>query len=288
MIRLMRFSVVVRPATLADEEALARLLLRANCLYLGSLSLTARALLDHPLQFTAWEGERLGGYLAVTILHPSTAKIEGAAIRYRRDGDHYLRELLMAVEAQLRKRRIEALIYIGQDPWLIAALKSQGFGGVNSILVLRKRGWEVPTLGNENVCVRPTVPQDIPVLVRLDEAAFAEDMWRNNAEAFQQCLNRMPYFVVAEQKGRVVGYQFSTIRGDDGYLARVAVQPQVQGQHIGARLVAEAIHFFQARRVRKIALNTQRDNYRAQRLYRWFGFQPAGQEAVVLRKRLGK
>ena len=281
-------SIVVRPATSADEETLAQLVLRATCLYAVRLGLTARALLDYPFLFTAWEGQKLGGYLAVSILHPPTARIDATAVRHRQDVDRYLRGLLIAVGVQLQERRTERLIYIGEDSWLIAALKGRGFEEVNSILLFHKRGWEVPSLGNEKVCVRRTTPQDIPALVRLDEAVFDEDMWRNNSEAFQECLSRMPHFVVAEQEGRVVGYQFNSIRGGEGYLARVAVHPQAQGQHIGTRLVAEAIRFFQTRRVRNIALNTQRDNHRAQRLYRWFGFQPAGQEAVVLTKRVGE
>jgi len=284
----MRSSITIRPATLGDEEALARLLRRAACLYPGGLGLTARALLDHALLFTAWEGERLRGCLGVSLRHPPTARIEAIAIRYRQDVGRCLRELLPAVEVQLREREAEALVYIGHAPWLIPALKRQGFQMANSILLFRKRGWEVPAPGNQKVCVRPATPEDIPALVRLDEAAFREDIWRNNADAFQQCLNRMSHFVVAEQKGQVVGYQLSHVRGGEGYLARVVVHPGSQGQFIGARLVAEAMYFFEEQGVRTTALNTQRDNYRAQRLYGWFGFRPAGQEAVVLQKRVGE
>jgi ribosomal-protein-alanine N-acetyltransferase len=286
MIRLMRPSLVVRPATLSDEGALARLLLRATCLYLGTLGLTASALLDYPLQLTAWEGERLEGYLGVSIPRAPMGKIEAMAIRSERDVHRYLEQLLIAVEEKLRERGTDRLIYIGQDPWITSVLGSQGFKGVNTILLFCKRGWGVPCHGNEEVRVRPATLQDIPALLRLDELAFTEDMWRNNYDAFRRCLTQMPHFVVAEQKGQVVGYQFSTIRGSEGYLARVAVHPQAQGRHIGARLLVEAIDFFRGRRVLDIVLNTQRDNYKAQRLYRWFGFQPVGQEATVLQKRV--
>jgi ribosomal protein S18 acetylase RimI-like enzyme len=287
MIRLMRAPTVVCPATLADEEVLARLLLRATCLYPSGLSLTAGTLLAYPLQFTVWERKMLRGYLGASMLRPSTARIEALAIRHRQDVDYYLRELLTALEFELRERGTEVLIYIGQDLWLMTALKSQGFEKVNSILLFRKQGWDAPTCGNDNVCVRPAISEDIPALVRLDEAAFGEDMWRNGAEAFQQCLNRMALFVVAEQKGQVVGYQFSYMQGEEGYVARVAVHPRAQDQRIGARLLADAIHFFQRWGVRQIVLNTQKGNHRAQRLYSWFGFQLVKQEALVLRRTVG-
>jgi len=284
MIESMRYSITIRPATLSDEEALTRLLCQAACLYPGA-SLTARVLLNHPLLLTAWEDERLLGCLGLSLPHPLMAKIQAIAVHYWRDVGRCLGELLLSAEVQLREREAETLVYIGQDPWLITVLKRQGFRRANTILLFRKRGWEVPDPGNQEVCVRPTRPEDIPALVSLDEVAFREAMWRKNAEAFQQCLNQVPHFVVAEQKDRVVGYQFSHIRGDEGYVSRVVVHPEAQGQRIGARLVGEAIHFFREQGVRSIALNTQRDNDRAQRLYSWFGFRAVGQEAVVLQKR---
>jgi ribosomal-protein-alanine N-acetyltransferase len=96
----------------------------------------------------------------------------------------------------------------------------------------------------------------------------------------------MALFVVAEKEGRTVGYQFSYIEDGEGYVARVAVHPRSQSQHIGSRLLVEAISFFQMQGVRNIVLNTQNDNHRAQRLYGWFGFRLAGQEALVLRRRI--
>ncbi len=284
MINLMRSPIAVCPATLADEEALVRLLLRATCLYPRGSDLAVRTLLGYPLQFTVREGSILRGYLGVSIPRLSTAKIDVVAIHHRQDVDRCLRELLLAVGVQLRERETEALIYIGQDPWLITALRSQGFEEANAILLFRKQGWEVPTPGNDNVCVRPVALQDIPTLVELDEAAFREDLWRNSAEAFQGCLDRMAHFVVAEQESQVVGYQFSYVHGEEGYVARVAVHPRAQDRRIGARLLADAIRFFRVQRVRDIVLNTQKDNYRAQRLYRWFGFQPVRQEALVLKR----
>ena len=287
MNRLKRSSITVRLATWADEEALARLLQQAACVYQTGFGVTARALLDRLLLFTAWEGERLLGCLGVNLLHPSTGKIEEVAVRYPRQVARCLAELMPALEAKLREQGAETVVYMGQDPWLSTVLKHQGFWMANSILLFRKWGWEVPDPGSQKVRVRAAAPEDIPVLVRLDEAAFQAAMWRNNAAAFQQCLNRAPHFVVAEHKGQVVGYQFSLLREGEGYLARVVVDPRVQGRRIGVRLVSDAIHFFQQRGVRSIALNTQRDNHRAQRLYRWFGFRPSGQEAIVLQKRVG-
>jgi ribosomal protein S18 acetylase RimI-like enzyme len=50
--------------------------------------------------------------------------------------------------------------------------------------------------------------------------------------------------------------------------------------------MAEAIRFFQQRRVSRIMLNTQEDNTHAHRLYEWFGFVCLEQMGFVLRKYL--
>lgn len=278
--------ISVRPATLADEQVLEYLLYRAVCLYLGGSDPTARALLEHPLLLTAWEGGRLRSCLGVRLRHLPMARVGAVVIRYRQDVGRCLRAMLPPVEERLRERGAGTLVYIGQDSWLIPAFKHQGFRRVNSILLFRKQGWEVPTSGNQEVRIRPATLEDIPTLVDLDAAAFQEAIWRNTASAFQEYLEQMPHFIVAEQDGRVVGYQFSRLRGSEGYLARVAVHPEAHGQRIGARLVAEAVHFFQERGVWNIMLNTQKGNYRARRLYCWFGFRPEGQEVAVLQKEI--
>jgi ribosomal protein S18 acetylase RimI-like enzyme len=41
---------------------------------------------------------------------------------------------------------------------------------------------------------------------------------------------------------------------------------------VGARLMAEAVRYFQREGAWKIVLNTEETNTRAHRLYEWFGF----------------
>src|SRR5437588_8953478 len=109
-------------------------------------------------------------------------------------------------------------------------------------------------------------------------------MWRSETISFHDIPATHPYFVVAELKGKVVGYQFNALDGEYGYLVRIAVHPLVGKQGIGARLMAEAISFFEQARVLRIMLNTQDDNAYAHRLYEWFGFVRIQQIGFVLRK----
>jgi len=177
------------------------------------------------------------------------------------------------------------LAYLGSEEWLTIPLRDHGFVVDNVIVAYAKSDWAVPSRGNQEVFVRPAQPRDFPALIALDRAAF-DPLWQNTAEVFRDVLANYPHFVVAELDGVVVGYQFSNLTEDRGYLARVAVHPDHQGRGIGVRLMAEAIDFFKGEGARVITLNSQEDNQASQRLYRWFGFRLMGEEALVLRRYL--
>jgi ribosomal-protein-alanine N-acetyltransferase len=178
------------------------------------------------------------------------------------------------------------LVYIGNDRWLTdALLQDWHFSIQNSVVTYTKGDFSIPTRGNQQVHVRPAHPGDFPALVALDEAAF-DPLWRYVSQTFAHALANLPYFVVAELAGQTVGYLFSSLQEDRGHLIRVAVHPDYQGLGIGTRLLTEAIEFFRTEKVRVVTLNTQKDNAVSQLLYRRFGFQPMGEEALVLKRDL--
>ena len=76
-------------------------------------------------------------------------------------------------------------------------------------------------------------------------------------------------------------YQISTQHRQGGHLARIAVLPSEQGRGLGEGLAREALHFFQARGVRLVTVNTQADNHRSLRLYRRLGFDLFGYDVPV-------
>jgi ribosomal protein S18 acetylase RimI-like enzyme len=182
----------------------------------------------------------------------------------------------------LRAQGATALTYVGNEEWLTTPLQDYGFAVDNTIVAYEKTDWAVPSQGNREVSVRPARARDFLTLVALDQASF-DPLWQNTPEVFSDMLVNYPYFVVAELEGVVVGYQFCSLMGDQGYLARVAVHPDYQGRGIGVRLLADAMAFFQREGARVIVLNTQQDNQASQRLYCRFGFKQAGEEAVVLK-----
>ncbi len=278
--------VIVREATTADRPSVMQLARRAarvhSRLEIGD---TGDWLDGYPF-LLATAGDRLLGFILCTLYHPHQALLRGAGLVDDWPVRVYLETLLSPTLDRLRAQGVASLIYIGNDRWLTDPLRHDWDFVMQDIVVTYiKRDLVIPAQGNQQVHVRPARSSDFPALVALDEAAF-DPLWRHTSQAFAHVLENLPYFTVAEWAGQPVGYLFSSRQGDTGHLSRIAVHPNYQGRGIGARLLAEAIEFFRLEKVKVITLNTQKDNTVSQRLYRHFGFHPAGEEALVLRHNL--
>ncbi len=87
--------------------------------------------------------------------------------------------------------------------------------------------------------------------------------------------------LVAEQKGRVIGYTFAamegydykSLRGPAGLLHDILVDPDHRGRGIGGRLLDETLSMLQAKGARQIVLSTADRNESAQRLFTRVGFR---------------
>jgi ribosomal-protein-alanine N-acetyltransferase len=187
---------------------------------------------------------------------------------------------LDGVKQTLRDRGLDQIAYVGFDPWLTATLAENGFAHSGSVVTLQKADETVPDWGNVEVDVRQVCVDDLAEILAVDERAF-EPLWRTDAKTLAGQLSDSPFFAVAELRKRIVGYAYASLAGRHGHLTRLVVDPQLQGQRIGIRLLAECIGAFQRQGVYGITLNTQKNNARALGLYQRFGFVVLGQEAEV-------
>ena len=91
---------------------------------------------------------------------------------------------------------------------------------------------------------------------------------------------------MAVQNDAIIGYQISTVYRDGAHLARLAVDPAVQGQGVGKALLADTLRRFFRRGVYSMTVNTQASNGRSQRLYHQFNFERNGNDLPVWSIRL--
>lgn len=83
-------------------------------------------------------------------------------------------------------------------------------------------------------------------------------------------------YLVAMHEGALVGYGGLMCQGDEGHITTLAVMPEYQGRGIGGRLLDSLVTEARSRSTRTLALEVRIANWRAQRLYSWFGFRPLG------------
>lgn len=228
----------------------------------------------------------LRAFLLINWLVPPSAWIGGFGVQWGESAyfADYLHLLLPALAERAIAHGAHTLYYSGNDydmDWLREPLESQGFELVSLLRSYDKEDYAVPSEGNQRVRVRPFTPTDTPGVVAVENLTF-DQLWRHDAASFLEVADTYPYFVVAEDDQGIVGYQFNTIDAATGYLVRIAVHPRVEGQGVGTRLMAEAVHYFHRHNVWKIVLNTEETNTRAHRLYEWFGFHRIPAHGFVL------
>lgn len=280
----------VRILTSGDIPQVRRLLETSEYIYQRFTLDELPSILAHYPALGLFDGSSLRGFLLSQTVHAPSAWIAGFCVSWA-ENKAYARVLHILLEQlgpRLAAQGVRHLHYSGNDvehDWLHDALLTRGFVPYRSLYAYDKFDYHIPTLGNQQVIIRPFQEDDIPALLIIEEACF-EDLWRYDAISFHDIAATHPYFVVAELDGKVIGYQFNALDDDYGYLVRIAVHPSVNGRGIGARLMAEAVRFFERARVIRIMLNTQDDNIQAHRLYEWFGFLRIQQVGFVLRKNL--
>ena len=110
-------------------------------------------------------------------------------------------------------------------------------------------------------------------VLRVDTAAF-EEFWRLDAVGLDQAARATPRSHTRVTRGEpILGYGLFGRADDVGYVQRLAIRPDAQGQGLGPALLADGLRWFRAHNARSAFVNTQVDNDRALGLYERAGFR---------------
>lgn len=240
---------------------------------------TSQTMPQHNLVCGEAEGQ-VGCFWASTVGAGNIAHLTALIVHDKWPLRETTSAFLSGVKQTLHDSGITQIAYLGVESWLIKVLSENGFTHSGSVIALQKADESIPDWGSAEVRVRPAVASDLADILTVDERAFIP-LWRTDTPTLNEQLSHSPFFVIAELRQKLVGYAYVSLTGRHGHLTRLVVDPSLQGARIGVRLLAECIGFFQRQGVYGITLNTQKDNARARRLYRWFGFALLGQESEV-------
>jgi ribosomal protein S18 acetylase RimI-like enzyme len=114
---------------------------------------------------------------------------------------------------------------------------------------------------------------DRSAVLAVDGAAF-DDFWQLDDIGLRQAARATPRSHLRVTKGDTIrGYGLFGRAERTGYVQRLAIHPNAQGEGFGSALLTDGLHWMRVRGARSAFVNTQVDNERALGLYERAGFR---------------
>ncbi len=197
------------------------------------------------------------------------------------EDNRLLDSLWEALRADLIAKGVRQLGTLLLQSWVTNLIARWGFAPAYSVVTLRRLGGPLPAEPEPPYVIREVTHEaDLDVAAAIDAQAF-EPLWQYNRATLRIAMSQAATFSLLERDGEALGYQLSTVHGDAGHLARLAVLPTEQGKGLGKLLVGSMLRFMLRRGINTVTVNTQSDNARSQRLYRRLGFEHIGEGVPV-------
>lgn len=143
-----------------------------------------------------------------------------------------------------------------------------------------------PQFPSRTVQLRRARAVDLVACADVDRRAFgAEPSFdRHDLAAALDATDRSRLRVVRQTA--VTAFAVTGRAGRRGYLQRLAVDPQLQGQGAGTTLVLDALRWCHTHGAKRVVVNTSTENARALSLYRGLGFVDAPLDLLLMERRV--
>jgi ribosomal-protein-alanine N-acetyltransferase len=172
--------------------------------------------------------------------------------------------------------------------WFAHQLKECEFIEAQKIAMLSWEGSKLPERPLPIPArIRPMESSDLLNVQKVDETSFTP-IWQNSLSYLEYAFRLSVIATVAEIPGKLVGYQISTTTTLGGHLARLAVDPIVQGRGIGYALVYDLLTRFERRGIRMLTVNTQKDNLPSLAIYKKASFILTGEEYPIYKFKVNR
>jgi ribosomal protein S18 acetylase RimI-like enzyme len=270
--------MIIRPATLKDHNGLSSLI---NYEYYVHRHLDWRSALDWLGSRPFWvieRSQRILAALAIPTNPPEVSWVRLFAVNESFGQKKAWEALFPSCLDELKRTSSSPIAALGLNDWFAEVLVDHQFRHFQDIVVL---SWDedqsVPhPVSGKDWSLRPMRSEDIPAVAKLDHTSF-ERLWQISTNTLEHSFDQSGYSTVIEMNGRLVGYQISSSGTYNAHLARLAVLPSLQRQHLGYALVQDLQDHFRKRHARYITVNTQNNNLASLALYQKMGFRLTGE-----------
>lgn len=194
---------------------------------------------------------------------------------------------LAKARAELGSQGFDEIVTAAVAPPERAAFLADGFEEREHLHLLKhdlsglppvRRWWN----RRSRVTIERGTARDREAVLALDHRTF-DEFWRLDEDGLTDALEATPISrlrVVRDPE--IVGYAVAGRAGHQGFLQRLAVDPDRQGSGMGSALVHDALRWMRRRGASVGWVNTQEANSRALALYEHLGFRPADHHLTVL------
>jgi len=273
-------SLTVRPARVADGPAIDRLLRSGLYSHSHPYWRSPTDWIGRAPAFVAENRYGLVGCLITSADPPPAAWVRAAAAITGGPPAVVVNKLLTTGADALAALGISTLTAMPTAAWLAPILDHLGFTIVEQVETWVKDDLTAPSSGADDIEVRPAQLAEMAHLAVIEQAAFAP-RWQHSAETLALAWSQAATFTIAEQNGKITGFQFSQSHGDRAHLVRLTIDPIAQRTGVGTRLLADGLSRCAALGLTHISLNTQSNNLISHRLYAAFGFYRFGHPLPV-------
>ncbi|MEY2398694.1 MAG: [ribosomal protein S18]-alanine N-acetyltransferase [Actinomycetota bacterium] len=126
-----------------------------------------------------------------------------------------------------------------------------------------------------DVQLTPMRRRHLRTVIRIETEVYPRP-WTMNLFMSELAMRSSRSYYVAKIGPTVVGYSGVMLVGEDAHVTTIAVDPRWHRHQIGTRLLINIAQDARNRGARHLTLEVRVSNEPAQRMYRTFGFRPAG------------
>jgi ribosomal-protein-alanine N-acetyltransferase len=126
-----------------------------------------------------------------------------------------------------------------------------------------------------DVQILPMRRRHLRTVLRIETEVYPRP-WTMNLFVSELAMRSSRSYYVAKVGPTVVGYSGLMLVGEDAHVTTIAVDPRWHQHQIATRLMLNIARDARARGARHLTLEVRVSNEPAQKLYRNFGFRPAG------------